>query len=866
MKTPPLFPLSRCLGLLLGLGSFVSLSGTFSTAAEPAGVTNGVSASEKDGPAGIAFFESKIRPVLVEQCYECHSAEAGKSKGNLLLDSRHNIRLGGDTGPAIVPEDPEGSLLLAAIAHTDPDLEMPPKKAPLGPAIVADFRTWIEMGAPDPREGSAKMTERAPVTVEEGRKFWAYQKPQPHQPPKTSDPDWARRPLDHFVLAGLDAHGLTPSPDAAPPVLLRRLYFDLIGLPPSPKQLRAFEKRLESKGLDQALATEVDALLASEQFGERWGRHWLDVARYAESNGKESNLTYPHAWRYRNYVIDSVNDDTPYDQFLTEQIAGDLLPFDTGAERAEHLIATGFLALGAKGLNEMNKLQFFADLIDEQIDTVTRAVMATSVACARCHDHKFDPYSMRDYYALAGIFASTETFFGTAIGSENNVGGELITLPELEGQVIPNPSLGPEKVQQLKDQMVELDRREAEGRKDGTLTLQEAIGIYWKRGGIEGTLDTVDDQGNALPLCMGVLERNQVIDARYLENGEISKPGEIIPRDYPKVIKLTTIPKPPDKESGRLEFAQWLTHPDHPLTARVMANRVWSHLFGKGIVPTVDNFGFTGKRPTHPELLDHLALNFVENGWSVKRLVKEIVLSRAYRQSSDFREDYFLKDPDNTWVWRADKRRLDAECIRDAMLAVSGQLDLTRPEASLVAYQGNKSVSLFGFDKRIPPDLDGSLQRSVYLPVVRDKLPDVLDLFDFAEPSMVMGERETTNVPVQALYLMNSPFVQEQAAALAARLEKERETRPQQIRYAFQLCFNRAPDREEMKLASQFLAAADRIQQEEREKEQAPSPDTVTKTAAKPGAETPEPAPVSLSPMASYCQALLATAEFRNLD
>ena len=800
------------------------------------------------------FFESKIRPVLVKHCYECHSVESGKSKGDLLLDTREGIRAGGEHGPAIVPRDPKKSWLLTAIAHVDPDLQMPPKKAQLPKSVIADFESWIKMGAPDPRESTGKTVERPPVDLKSGREFWAYKRPVPPALPVVKNSAWAKRDLDHFILAKLDENKLAPSPDADPVTLLRRVYFDLIGLPPAHSAVVAFAKRAKAGELDAALADEVDSLLKSERFGERWGRHWLDVARFAESNGRESNLAYPHAWRYRDWVIDSVNADKPYDRFLTEQIAGDLLPAKDDAERARLLIATGFLAFGAKGLNEMSKEQFAADVVDEQLDAVTRAVMASSVACARCHDHKYDPFAMEDYYALAGVFKSTKTFFGTWIDSENSNGGDLIRLPELPGQLIPNKSLGTKRVAELKAQLAQLNAEEkaqedrlkkayAEKKDlsgEGYDLLRNAIRILWTRGGVEGALETVDDEGRARPLCMGAMEAEKVQEARLLERGDLAHPGRTIARGFPRVIEINSAPKPPKEQSGRLELARWLTSSDHPLTARVMANRMWLHLFGAGLVRTPDNFGFTGERPTHPELLDHLALQFVDGGWSVKTLVREIVLSRAYRQASTYRADAFSKAPDNRLLWRANKRRLDAEVIRDSMLAASGQLDTSRRPGSLVAELDGQSISLIGFNKAVPADLDGSLRRSVYLPVIRDRLPDALELFDFAEPSLVTGEREVTNVPVQALYLMNGPWVQARATALAQRVRREAATPAEQIRRAFILCFNRPPDSSEVKLAEKYFEAA--------------------RAQAAGGTADQEKL------WAGYCQALLASAEFRNID
>jgi len=800
--------------------------------------------AQADDPQGLAFFESKIRPVLVEHCYACHSAGAGKSEGGLSVDTRDGLLKGGDRGPAIVPREPTKSLLLLVIEHREADLEMPLNKPRLSKSIAADVATWIKLGAPDPRNTSAVVATR-----KQG-KHWSLVKPVRHPLPATSQPAWARRELDHFILAALDKHELTPSADASHATLLRRLYFDLTGLPPTPEEVEQFVSQLthsphaegesgrvgERESVYSAL---VDKLLASPRFGERWGKHWLDVARYAESTGRESNLTFPHAWRYRDYVIDSINVDRPLDRFIVEQIAGDLLPFKDNAERARLLTATGFLAIGPKGLNEMNPAQFRADLIDEQIDAVSRAIMASSVACARCHDHKSDPFSMRDYYALAGIFGSTHTQFGSAIGVESNIASGLLRLPDLPGQLIPNKSMTPEHVAHLKSQVAAMNKQEADGtaavkkavaegkNPDDYFTFADALRIYWTRGGIEGQLKTVDDRGNALPLAMGVADHESIEDAPRLERGEIAQPRERVPRGFPAAIELQDVAPPAGNQSGRLQLAAWLTHPDHPLTARVLANRVWRHLFGAGIVQTVDNFGASGESPSHPELLDHLALKLVDSGWSMKTLVREIVLSRAYQQGSDYREVCFQKDPDNRLLWRASKRRLDAEAIRDSMLAVSGRLDHSRRLGSLVADRGEQSVSLFGFAKEIPADLDGSRHRSVYLPVIRDRLPDALDLFDAADPSFVTGDRDTTNVPLQALYLMNSSFVQQQAAALAKRVANFSTELEEQIRHATLLCYGRQPDAAEIALAKRFLVQSNWV---------------------------------------SYCQALMATAEFRNLD
>ncbi len=850
-------PQARCLLVLLAVPFAASVGSALAGDDAPPAAAGAKTEQANDNLANseqaTAHFEAKIRPVLAQHCYRCHSAAAGKAEGSLRLDTREHIRAGGDRGPAVVPGKPAESLLLTALSHSDPDLQMPPKQQRLSDAVVHDFKAWILAGAIDPREDAAGAPQSPPVTIEAAREHWAYRTPRVSPPPQIADDTWSRRDLDRFVLAKLTASGLAPSPDAPPEALLRRLHFDLVGLPPQPEVVSRFRQQVTSGGLDAAVAAEVDTLLASPRYGERWGRHWLDVARFAESSGKEANISFPYAWRYRDYVIDAFNADVPYDRFLLEQLAGDLLPYENDAERARLLIATGFLALGPKNLDEANQWQFFADIVDEQLDSVTRAIMASSLACARCHDHKFEPYSMEDYYALAGVFASTQTFFGTAVSPANRLGGDPLVLPRGAGHAILHRSIPAARVTQLKTELADLKRRKEEGLAaakkalengedpEQYFTLTEALRIFWTAGGIEGQLEKVDETGQALPLAMGVLDRENIFDAPLLERGEIDRPGKLVPRAVPRVFALDETPGMPSRQSGRLELARWLGHPDHPLTSRVMANRVWTHLFGSGLVRTTDNFGFSGESPSHPELLDYLARRLVSEGWSIKQLVREIATSRTYRQTSAYRPDAFLADPENRLLWRMGKRRLEAEAIRDAMLAVSNELEAQRPVGSLVGREiGDRPISLIGLDPKLPADLDGARHRSVYLPVLRDRLPDVLDLFDFAEPSLVTGTRETTNVPVQALYLMNSPFVRFRSEGFADRLLREASTDEARIRLAFGLCFSREPDAEEERLAAEFLKAA-------------------------PAAKAAN-ADNHKQRWTRFCQALLCTAEFRNLD
>ncbi len=659
-------------------------------------------APESLAPADVQFFESKIRPLLVKHCYECHSGESSTIEGGLRLDSRDGLRKGGDRGPAITTGDEAASLLLEAISYSDPDLQMPPRQK-LPATAIHDLREWVLRGAPDPRGVTPPAVSDPAERLAAARRFWAYQPVQNPPAPKVATKDWARDPVDLFILERLEQAGLAPSADAAPETLLRRLSFDLIGLPPAPGELDAFRQACATTSVDEALAAACDRMLATPQFGEHWGRHWLDVARFGESSGKEANISFPYAFRYRDYVIDAFNADIPYDRFLIEQMAGDLLPAETSPERARLLIATGFLAVGTKNLSEMNAEQFAADVVDEQLDALTRSILGSSIACARCHDHKFDPFTMGDYYALAGIFYSTKTCFGTAVSPSSNQGGDPLPLPTDAGLPIFHKSITAKKVQEYREELAALRAEEKAKRKamwkaifekrdaSEIFTIQDALRILWRTGAIDGELDKVDDEGRALPLTMGVIERPKVIDSPLYERGEVGRPRGTVPRGVPLALQGESPPVMPTQQSGRLELAQWIASPEHPLTARVFVNRVWSHLFGEGLVATVDDFGTTGSAPSHPELLDHLTTRFVREGWSLKQLVRALVLTRAYRQSSEWNEVAFLQDPDNVLLWRMPKRRLTAEAIRDAMLVASGELNLHRPKGSLVAGSG-KSV------------------------------------------------------------------------------------------------------------------------------------------------------------------------------
>ncbi|ADB17992.1 protein of unknown function DUF1549 [Pirellula staleyi DSM 6068] len=794
--------------------------------------------------AALDHFEKRVRPVLAKHCYRCHSTESGKAEGNLRLDSRDSIRLGGDRGPAVVPHKPAESILLDAVKHVADDLKMPPRAPQLEMSVIADLETWIKEGAIDPREATATRSVSNPAD------FWAYQPIRDVAVPQVEDSDWPRTFVDHFVLAKLQEKQLSPSPDASPRTLLRRLSYDLIGLPPSLAEIQAFEKSIADRGIEPTLTAKVDEYLASSAYGERWGRIWLDVARYAESSGKEANITFPYAWRYRDYVIDSMNRDVPYSQFITEQIAGDLLPAENPAERARLLIATGFLAIGPKNLDEATPEQFEADVVDEQIDAVSRAFLGCSIACARCHDHKFAPYSMNDYYAMAGFFRSTRTFFGTHVSPANRISGDPLQLPREAEQPILHAGISRERVKKLTEQRAALQEEEQTRRKrafeaiqNGTdpekeLSITDALRIFWSLGGIEGELERVDDEGKPLPLALGVLDREKIVDAQLFENGDVTHPAQAIPRGFPAFFaSRVSAPAIPEGQSGRLALAAWITHPDHPLTSRVIVNRVWRQLFSRGLVASVDLLEPGGDQPSHAELLDKLATTFVKEKGSLKSLVRTLVLSRTYRQGSDFREAPFASDPDNRWLWRYTPKRLDAEAIRDSLLLVSGDLDRKRPVGSLVARKiGDRPVALLGLDPSIPADLDDGLHRSVYLPILRDRLPDVLELFDFAEPSLVTGDRQTTNVPLQSLYFLNSRFVVARAQSMAKLALQNRDDLQSQVSEAIAICFARSAAADELERGVHFVKQAEQL--------------GADRSAA----------------MAAYCQSLVSTAEFRFLE
>jgi hypothetical protein len=796
-------------------------------------------------PGGEVFFEAKIRPVLVKHCYECHSDSAKKTRGGLKLDSRSALLAGGDNGPVIVPGSAEKSLLFKTISYHDKKLQMPPQ-GKLPDAVVADFRKWIDMGAPDPRVPRAASYVQAKIDVAKGREYWAYRNPTKPAVPTIRGSDWPRTDVDQFILAALNQNKLKPVKDAEVRSLVRRLHFVLTGLPPTLEAVTTWTSRIDgadsTRTRQDVIGQLVDELLASPRYGEHWGRHWMDVARFAESTGGDANNILLHSWRYRDYVIDAFNADKPFDRFIIEQLAGDLLPPSSDKDFATNVVATGFLACGVKLVAEEEGRRFFADLVDEQIDATTRAFLATTVACARCHDHKFDPIPQTDYYALAGIFRSTQTHFGPMKAQARQ------TTPLLDLTGLGLPEIGKpislSQLAQLRDK-----RDKALKHQEETLAkLRAGESVpqsVWLRSRTDRDLTQVayqsyDDKGNPRVFAMGVQDQEFPVDTWLLVRGEVDKPGPKVSRGFVQVLATPGEHLLPNtvKGSGRLELARWIASADNPLTARVIANRAWHHLFGRGLVRTVDDFGKTGEPPTHPELLDHLAIRLVEHKWSIKALIREIVLSRTWQLSSEFDESNFALDPENRFLWRMSSRRLTGEQVRDAMLLVSGNLVEQRPLGTFLASVGEGTIGRSVNE----PDIRKieSNHRSVYLPRVRNVLPELLELFDAPDASLVMGARETTTSPLQSLYLMNSPFVRRQAEGLARRVKDAKEP----FAVAHELAFGRPPTAREREFAAAFVG-------------------NFTKAA---GSETLSPDALQRRCLEAYCHALLCSAEFRILD
>lgn len=878
-------------------------------------------------PEQLEFFEAKIRPIFVDHCYPCHSAKE-KIKGSLRLDAASALRKGGNNGPAVVPGNAEASLLIKAVRYTDEDLQMPPDDKKLSAEQIALLEAWVQLGAPMPQSSDADgmMTE---VNVAR-TKHWAFQPVQMPTTPKVKKSSWVQSPVDNFILAKMEGKKLKPASAADRRTLIRRLSYDLIGLPPTPQEVEAF---VNDKSPD-AYAKVVDRLLASPHYGERWGRHWLDVARYADTKGYLAGgeeRRYKFSYTYRDYVIRAFNEDKPYDQFLIEQIAADRL--DPGEDKSS-LAALGFLTLGRRFLNNQN------DIIDDRIDVITRGTMGLTVTCARCHDHKFEPISARDYYALYGVLQSSEEpgelpLLNPIVDSlqyqgylkekakiekeidefeikeieifradlRKNVGDYLLAAQAAAGleeqskfddfagnrKVLPailrrwmtdlnerekqsDPVLGPwfeftklnktnftaeaqpllvrlaseqpganavvakaiverkpESLQQVAECYEKLfraveeewatSRKNAEKEKqtlptaladpnreaarlvlyaekspvnlpDGEVRSIHARRLREGAAPMRNRIEALSWTHPGVPLrAMALVDRSQPHNARVFIRGNPGNPGPEVPRRFLEVLSAETSVLFTNG-SGRLELARAIASPENPLTARVLVNRVWLHHFGAGLVGTPGDFGVRTEAPVQRELLDYLAAAFMENGWSIKKLHRLIVLSATYQQSSDASPRNLAVDPENHYFHHMNRSRLDFESLRDTLLAVAGKIDL--------------QVGGLPVDLSASPEMT---RRTVYALIDRQNLPGVFRTFDFANPDVSNQGRFYTTVPQQALALMNNPFVLQQAQALANRPEViQAKTDAARIQMLYQLVWQRPAEKAELRNGEQFLA------------------------------------------------------------
>ncbi len=746
---------------------------------------------------GDAFFRERVEPLLKQRCFECHS-HAGKIKGGLVLDSRSGWQAGGDSGAALVPGSLEKSHLIEAVRYANPDMEMPPK-AKLPESEIAVLEEWVKRGAPDPREtvAVAKAVKKAGVDVEEGRKHWSYQPVRDTAPPAVHDQAWPLNEVDAFILAKQEAAGLQPGPEAGAHAWLRRVTFDLTGLPPTEAEIADFVTDRSPKAHERV----VDRLLSSRAYGERWARHWLDLVGYAEQIGTEGKVFAEHAWRYRDYLVESFHQDKPFDRFIREQLAGDLLPATSPQERRENLIATGFIVLGDVDINAIDKLKMEHDFVDSQVSKVGTAFLGMTLGCVRCHDHKFDAIGQQDYYALAGMFRSTKTTFKTGHGIWSNI--QRVPLPVLEEDQVAARSHD----QKLAGWRKEKQKLEAESK---------ALGDKPDAAG-KKRLDELKKELTALELRIGhgeyfhpgkpqaiaVQDTEKPTDMRVTIRGNPYALGDTMPRGLVRVAMWGPQPTIPAGQSGRLQLADWIADARHPLTARIAVNRVWQKLFGEGLVRSVDYFGTRGDTPSHPELLDHLAHRFMQEGWSQKKLIRKLALSRTYRLSSDgfptdsgrptdlksnesqsvgFLESVGGKDPENKLLTRMNRQRLDAESIRDAMLVASGRLAAPSGGPGLpLEFPEN----ITGLPLKVKQDVHPQfslkkeresqmVERTLYLPVVRTGTQPgtarLRDVFDFPQPAQFTSKRSETTVPTQSLYLLNADLIRERGEDLAKTL------------------------------------------------------------------------------------------------
>ena len=728
------------------------------------------------------FFEKNIRPVLAAKCYGCHSSKSSAPMGGLAVDTREGLRKGGKSGAAaVVPGKPEESLLLRAIEHSTKDLKMPPGQA-LPKEQVQAFAEWIKAGAPDPREGAAPVAAKPAYDWEKEKKHWAYQPVRATAPPEEKDPEWNRTAVDRFVRAKLREKGLQPLARANKRTLLRRVTYSLTGLPPTPAELDAFVADTAPNALEKV----VDRLLNSPAYGEHWGRHWLDLVRYADTAGDASDFPVPEMHRFRNYVIRSFQADKPYDVFLREQIAGDTMAFANNEDRREKLVATGYVANARRFGQTMGEFHL---TVDDTIENLGKAVLGLSVGCARCHDHKFDPIPTRDYYALAGIFNSSNY---SHAGLEHHQYLEHYRALDSKDE---------ERLAKLQDRLTANYRVVKGGAKlkDSKDPL-ERLKFFEAQAEVELLRRTWPD----VPMIYGVSE-GKAQNARIMVKGEPKALGPEVPRGFLTILGGQQVPAE-EKGSGRAQLAEWITDAKNPLTARVMVNRVWLWHFGRGLVNSPNDFGARGETPTHPELLDYLAAKFVEEGWSVKKLHREIVLSRAYQTASGHVQATFDKDPKNEFYWKFDRRRLSAEELRDSLLAITGELDRVpggaHPFPPRASYTFTQHRPFVGEIEKFDTN-----KRTVYLLQQRIRRHPYLELFDGPDSNASTPARAANNTALQALYFMNNEFVFARASALADRIGWAGSTTAERLKFASRELYGRAPDAVELQKATAYLAA-----------------------------------------------------------
>jgi transposase-like protein len=905
------------------------------------------------------FFEKKVRPILVKNCQMCHNAKAHTAQ--LDLSTAAGFMAGGPGGPLVSRDHPEDSRLLKVIGYED-SLKMPPM-GKLKDEDIADLTTWVKIGAPwpgaDPPSAAQTPAKNPADFTPEQKAFWAFQPPKAVAPPSVKNQSWVKTPIDQFILAKLEERGIAPAPPADKATLLRRATYDLTGLPPTPEEMQTFLADQSANAFEKV----VDRLLASPRYGERWGRHWLDVARYADSTGNDEDLRYPYAWRYRDYVIESFNKDLPYNRFVTEQLAGDLLPPNaSGAPNRNGIVATGFLALGAKAVAQQDKKKMLYDVYDEQVDVTSKAFLGMTVACARCHNHKFDPILAKDYYSMVSMFASTRDFekpeafvskllyvplvpanqYAKYKGQQDRMealktGMQAITsadteqyVRKLSGSIADymiaargvyegkrpeeevakttgtDPALLKKWVKYLSEgskahpQLADWENAAADKQREVALAYQKRFQAQledWSKvldkwrtevmadlqkdapalpdkpkfepakdqffyetfehgpfafskeefqkigsaearekiAALQKEHDRVKASADPEPDMACAVQEGEKVQQKVLLRGDYNNPGEDAPRSVPRILARSTDPSL-ESGSGRLQFADWITRPDNPLAGRVIVNRIWMWHFGEGIIRTPDNFGKTGDRPSHPELLDYLARTFIEKGWSIKSLTRMIMLSSTYQTASDADEKTVEADPENRLLARFNRQRLDVEEIRDSILSLGGSLDPT---------MGGTLQKGFGTDSensadRLSLDPLKITRRTVYLPLRRANLPTLLNLFDFGDATTVNGKRALTNVAPQALFMMNSEFVLDHSRKVAESLLAEKDASDsRRIQEAYLRILNRTPASGEVDSALTYLK----------------------KYETKFGGSAPE-----LSAWQSLCHVLISSNEFLYLD